>query len=111
MDITFLSKKLAKLASSERELTRTFGKEVALKIMARLADMNAASCLAEVSRVPPARCHELHQDRAGHLAVDLKHPHRLIFRPTAQPPPAKADGGLDWDKVTAITITDICDYH
>jgi len=111
MEISFLSRKHAKLANSERDLTRAFGKDMALKIMARLADLNAATCLDEVSRVPPARCHELSQDRAGHLAIDLKHPHRLIFHPTHKPLPTKPDGGLDWAKVTAITITDIDDYH
>jgi proteic killer suppression protein len=43
----------------------------------------------------PGRCHELHGDRAGELSLDLDHPYRLLFRPTADPGPGSG-GGLDW---------------
>jgi plasmid maintenance system killer protein len=111
MKIAFQSSKLAKMANSARELTKAFGKEMAERIMARLTDLQAAASLQEVSRVPPVHCHELTADRAGYLAIDLKHPHRLIFRPDHHPRPTKPDGGLDWAKVTAVIITDITDYH
>ena len=59
----------------------------------------------------PGGCHELREDRAGQLAVDVTKNLRLIFRPTEDPPPAKDDGGLDWKAVTAITILEVADYH
>lgn len=47
----------------------------------------------------------------GQLAVDLKHPQRLIFQPDDDPVPRKADGGLDWSLVTRVMILEIVDYH
>jgi len=45
------------------------------------------------------------------LAVDVVHPYRLIFDPANDPIPKKDDGGLDWTKVTAITVLAVEDYH
>jgi proteic killer suppression protein len=53
----------------------------------------------------------LTQDRKGQLAVDLVHPRRLVFEPANDPVPAKADGGVDWSKVTEIVILEVVDYH
>lgn len=61
--------------------------------------------------LPAARCHELKGDRKGSLAVDLHGGLRLVFQPDHDPSPTRADGGLDWDQVTAILITAITDYH
>ena len=61
--------------------------------------------------IPAARCHELTGNRKGQLAVRVSVNYRLIFEPNHEPVPAKADGGLDWEAVTAITILDIEDYH
>jgi proteic killer suppression protein len=36
---------------------------------------------------------------------------RLVFRPTAEPPPTKEDGGLDWTAVDSVTVVEITDYH
>jgi proteic killer suppression protein len=58
-----------------------------------------------------ARCHELTQNLKGLLAVNLVHPDRLAFRVANNPLPQKADGGLDWSKVTRIEIAGIGDYH
>ena len=84
---------------------------MAEKLMQRLFELKAADTLEDVSRLPPPRCHELGEDRKGQLAVDLVHPHRLIFSPDHDPIPEKEDGGLDWSQVTAIVIEEIVDYH
>lgn len=72
--------------------------------------MRAAANLG-VLRTLPGRCHELKGNRAGQLSIDLVHPHRLILVPSGNPRPEKEDGGLDWDKVTAVTIVGIEDTH
>lgn len=59
----------------------------------------------------PGRCHELTADRKGTLSIDLDGPYRLIFKPAESPPPAKPDGGLAWDLVTAIEILEVEDTH
>ena len=77
----------------------------------RLDDLRAADALADISHLPPTRCHELKGDREGQLAINLKHPYRLIFEPANEPIPKKEDGGLDWTKTTAILIIEVEDYH
>lgn len=77
----------------------------------RLDDLHAATMLEDMRNLP-GRCHELTGDRKGQLAIDLVHPHRLIFEVANEPIPRKTDKGLDWKKVTAIRIIEIAkDYH
>lgn len=84
---------------------------MARKLQQRLMELKAASCLADISKVPPPRCHQLSSDRSGQLSVDLEHPYRLLFIPANDPIPIKKDGGLDWAKVTEIEIVEIVDTH
>jgi proteic killer suppression protein len=74
-------------------------------------ELSAADNLADISRVPPARCHELTGDRAGQLSVDLDHPYRLLFVVGNNPRPERESGGLDWEEVTEIVIIEIMDTH
>ena len=80
-------------------------------IMMRMAVLKAARSLALVPTTPPDRCHQLSGDRHEQFAVDLVHPHRLVFEPSHQPLPRRSDGGIDTEQVTAITILDVIDYH
>ena len=57
------------------------------------------------------RCHELTGNLKGQLSVDLGHPYRLLFVPADDPIPYRKEGGLDWQQVTEIEITDITDTH
>ncbi|MCX6346155.1 MAG: hypothetical protein NT018_13975 [Armatimonadetes bacterium] len=50
-------------------------------------------------------------DRQGQISVDLDGPYRLFFVVANDPIPLLPDGGLDWDKVTAIEIVEIGDPH
>jgi len=84
---------------------------MARKLQQRLMELKAASCLADISKVPPARCHLLSGDRDAQLSVDLEHPYRLLFIPANDPIPVTQDGGLDWTKVTEIEIIEITDTH
>lgn len=43
--------------------------------------------------------------------MDLVHPYRLVFEPAHDPVPRTTDGGIDIDRVTAITIMEVVDYH
>ena len=59
----------------------------------------------------PGKCHELAGDRRGQLALSVGANYRLLFEPAHEPVPRKADGGLDWPKVTAIRVLGVEDYH
>lgn len=76
-----------------------------------LDDVSDMPTLAGMRKLPQHRCHELTEDRKGQLGANAQHPKRIIFRPFHSPIPRKEDGGLDWDKVTAVEILEIEDYH
>ena len=59
----------------------------------------------------PGRCHELTGNRKGQLSVDLDGPYRLIFKTAHNPLPRKEDGGLDWERVTAIVVLGVDNTH
>ena len=110
MNILFSTQRLQRQLSDQRQLQRLWGQDGATRVTLRLQQLAAAEALDDMRQLP-GRCHELAGDRAGQLAVDVHRGHRLVFRPTADPPPAKADGGLDWAAVDSVTIVEIVDYH
>ena len=110
LDITFASDKFEKECNSQKLLVRQQGARRAKRIRRRLDDLRAADCLEDM-RSLPGRCHELTGDRPGQISLDLDHPYRLIFVPANNPVPCKADGGLDWARVTAIEIIGVEDTH
>jgi proteic killer suppression protein len=110
MDISFSTSKLQNLCASGRDLQRRLGTAGAKKTQSHLASMAAAETLAEFRHLP-GRCHELEAERAGQLALNLPDGKRLVFEPTAVPPPTKPDGGLDWAAVRSVRILEIADYH
>jgi len=113
MNIRFADRKLEKECNDARLLKRKHGERRAKLIANRLAVFQEAKSLADLGPPyrGPYRCHELLQNRSGQLSVDLDHPYRLIFTPDHQPVPTRTEGGLDWAKVTAITILEIVDTH
>jgi proteic killer suppression protein len=111
MEIYFKSKSLQKACNSATASQKRWGLEIAKKLWQRLSELRAADCLADISHLPPARCHELTGRRKGCFAVDLKHPYRLVFRPLHDPVPLKDDGSIDRERVTAILIIGVEDYH
>lgn len=74
--------------------------------------MRAAATLADLMKLPGARCHQLTGDRKNQFAVDLGHPYQIIFTPADNPAPLKEDGGIDLAKVRSVTILAVKeDYH
>jgi proteic killer suppression protein len=111
LDIAFRTRKLEKTFNSAGELQKAYGARMAKAIMIRLAVLKAARTLALVPTTPPDRRHQLRGDRDEQFAVDLVHPHRLVFEANHDPLPRKDDGGIDVEQVTAITIIEVIDYH
>ena len=111
MDIAFRIRKLEKRFNSAAALRKAYGKRMSEAIMKRLAVLEAARHLALVPATPPERCHRLKRDRKGQFAVDLVQPYRLLFELNHEPLPLTHDGGIDMERVTAIVIVDVIDYH
>lgn len=111
MDISFKSKKLQKICSKAKSALKELGPIGGGKLMQRMAELHAAPALSDISRLPPARLHELKKNRKGQFSVDLEHPYRLLFIPNNEPIPKKDDGGLDKANINEIKITEIVDTH
>jgi proteic killer suppression protein len=67
--------------------------------------------LAHVPTTPPFRCHQLKADRDEQFAVDVGKSLRLVFEVGNDPIPRRDDGGIDLQRVTAIRILEVVDYH
>lgn len=111
MQVSFVSAKLQRDCSSDRARQRRFGAERAKKIRLRLSQMQAARTIAELMRLPGARCHQLRGDRDEQFSVDLDGPYRLIFEVDTDPIPRRDDGGIDVETVDAVVVIEIVDPH
>ena len=111
MVVSFATAKMQKLCSSEAKMRKKWGKQMAQRLGQRLMELHAADTLEDISHLPPARCHELIDNRKGQISVDLVHPYRLLFKPDHSPIPRKVDGGIDKSVVTDIVILEVEDTH
>lgn len=111
MKLTIPNRKLSKRLLDPVETVKNYGLPIAKRINQRLQEFEAAENLEVIRSFPAANCHELTGQSAGRLAVDISANYRLIIQPAEDPPPLKADGGLDWSAVTEILILEIVDYH
>lgn len=111
MEISFVNKKLAKLLNSGKDTLRTYGADNGKRILLRLQQIADASSLSELALLPQTRVHELKGNRNEQISVDVKHPYRLLMISAHEEVPRKSDGGLDWARITAVTILEIADTH
>jgi plasmid maintenance system killer protein len=111
LDISFKTRKLAKLCNSRDAARKKWGTERGDKVMQRLNEMRAADTLADLMRLPQAKCHSLRADLKGQWSVDLPYPYRLLFIPANDPLPLKADGSVDKMRVTAVVVLGVEDTH
>src|SRR5436190_24289824 len=111
MEVLFRTKKLAKICSDQRLMTRTFGEPMARRLAARLQELEAATVLEDIRPLPQARAHELKGDRDEQISLDLVHPMRLIISIGDVRVPRRDDGGLDWTASTIATVEEVVDTH
>jgi plasmid maintenance system killer protein len=111
VELYFRNSKLAKVLNSERELRMAYGPDNDRRIMLRLQNIRDAASLEELSKLPQTRLHPLFADRKDQLSVDVKHPYRLILASAHDETPRKADGGLDWARITKVQVIEITDTH
>lgn len=111
MEISFSTKKLAKLLNSEKDTLRKYGPDNGKRILTRLTQLAAAENLQELATLPQIRLHELTANRDEQLSLDVKHPYRLIIIPDHAEIPRKEDLGLDWSRITAVTVIEIADTY
>ncbi len=111
MEIRFKSSRMRRQCNTIRDSVRAWGAQNARKLQQRLVELQAAETLEAMRKLPAARCHPLKGNRGGQFAVDLVHPYRLVFEPARNSVPTGDDGGIDPERITAITILSVEDYH
>ena len=102
---------MRKTFDSESRLKRKYGARMAETVTTHISVLKSASNLAKIPTVRPMRCHQLREDRDEQYAIDTIHPYRLIFRVDQYPIPRDKFGGIDKERVTAIKIMEVIDYH
>lgn len=110
MVIFFETKKMDNEFNAQKLLIRNRGNEQAKKIMIRKSQLESADNMEQLRNIP-GHYHALTGNLHGKFAVDLDGPHRLIFEPNESPLPELPAGGLDWSKVTKVTILGVLNYH
>jgi plasmid maintenance system killer protein len=115
MKVVIKDKKLKASLEDQAVCQRQYGKEMAKKVMLRMAALAAAESLADLwpPMSGPERCHGLRGDMAGKFSVDVKQPYRLLFRPTDAPTAVGQDGDEKqrWQSINSIEILGIEDIH
>lgn len=114
MQLVIKDKKLKASLEDRAMCQRQYGKEMAKKIMLRMAALSAAESLADLwpPMSGPERCHGLKGELAGAFSVDVKHPYRLLFRPTdGTGGDQEGDEKQRWQSIKSIEILGIKDTH
>lgn len=113
MEIIVNDNKLRRSLESETALKRAYGTDMAGKLRLRLAALRAAESLADFwpPKTLPERCHELEGDRKGTFSIDLKHPYRLLLRPTKTRSDEQTEEQQWWASITEIEIFSVEDTH
>lgn len=114
MEISIADKKLRTAIEDRITCKRQYGSDMAKKIALRVAALRAAEALADFwpPKSGPERCHELKGEREGTFSIDLKHPYRLLFKPTStENVPGSSDEQQRWKSITSVEISGIEDTH
>ena len=98
MHITYKSKKLEKICTNAQEATKAYGNRMAELIDQRIGEISSADTVEMMIQFHIGRCHPLKGDRKEQYAVDLVHPHRLVFERKGK-------------EIQIANIVEIVDYH
>lgn len=101
MEIAFAKKSLRLLSESEDVAKRELGVKIAEKLMRRLADLRAATCVKDLV---VGRPREIKGDLHAYIAVDLCDSSHIVFCVNHNTTPLLKRGGVDWSKVGRIKI-------
>lgn len=98
MQVKYRTNKLQKQCTNFFEARKAYGLAVAEKLHQRIDEITAADSIEMLVQCKIGRCHPLHGNRKDQFAMDLVHPHRLVFE--------KYNGQLH-----VVQVVEIVDYH
>lgn len=87
-----------KVCTNAKISDRIYGKAMSEKIQMRIDEITAADNVEELIMYHIGRCHQLSNNRKGQYAMDLVHPHRLVFEKHG-------------NEIQVANIIEIVDYH
>lgn len=108
LELAFSNKSLRQLCQSEAIAKRSLGTIVAEKLKRRLADLRAATCVADLVAGRPREREGSHHHE---IVVDLGEGTRLVFCANHNIIPMLESGAVDWSKVSRIKILGIESNH
>lgn len=79
MRIEYKNNNLRKVCTDYTKASKSYGERMTELIHLRIDQLMAADSVDQMVKFSIGRCHPLHGDREGQYALDLVHPHRLIF--------------------------------
>ena len=104
MELQYANRSLEKTLTSKVLIQKTYG-TIYRNLINRLAELEAAICLMDISHKPPPRRHKLSGKWEGCWGIDLSRNYRLIIMPQGDFCPE------DLKTVTCIEVVGIEDYH
>jgi len=96
--IEYKNNKIEKVCTNAYEAEKKYGREMAEKIQLRIDQISAALSVEMMVQYKIGRCHPLKGKRKEQYAVDLVHPHRLVFEKKG-------------NEIQIANIIEIVDYH
>lgn len=100
MKINYKNRKLEKVCTNYSKAKQNHGEKMAKLIHQRIDQLNAIDSVEMLLSLRIGRAHKLEGDRKNQYAMDLVHPHRLIFT---------KDGVTN--NIQIVKIISITDYH
>lgn len=98
LDILYKTNRLKKICTDYGTARQSYGQTMADKIHLRIQEITAADSVETLLQYSVGRCHPLKGNRDGEYAMDLVHPHRLVFEKREE-------------RLQLVKIVSIEDYH
>ena len=98
LQIEYKTTSIKKVCTDAQVAIRKHGVEMAELIHQRIGEIEAADSVEFMIKYKIGRCHALQGNRKGEYAVDLVHPHRLVFTKKGK-------------EIQVARIIELVDYH
>lgn len=107
MKVEYRTSKLKKQCEDPEIARKNYGARMGNKLTQRVSELISATNLLDIKLIPSARLHRLEGTRAGEYAVDLVHPHRLVFTPILK----EGEDKNELESINIVRIEEVTDYH
>ena len=108
LELAFNSKELRSVCEHEATAKGALGAEIAEALRRRLADLRAATSIADLIVGNP---HTVEVGSKNYLVIHLFRSHQIVLEANHPKNPLTDSGQLDWAKVSRIKITHVGGYN